>query len=42
MYALVLVIGVFGAAVNGSFRALERRVLFWHVAVRREATRAGS
>ncbi|HET7502872.1 MAG TPA: ABC transporter permease [Kofleriaceae bacterium] len=37
MYALVLVIGLFGVAINLGFRALERRVLAWHPSVRREA-----
>lgn len=36
MYALVLVTGVLGVAVNASLRILERRVLRWHPAVRTE------
>lgn len=39
MYALILVVGLFGVAVNASFRALERRVLSWHTSVRLEAAR---
>lgn len=38
MYALILVVGLFGVAVNVVFRALERRVLSWHLSVRIEAT----
>lgn len=37
MYALVLVTGLLGVAVNVGARALERRVLRWHPAIRREA-----
>jgi len=37
MYALILVVGLFGVAVNVGFRALERRSLAWHTSVRREA-----
>jgi len=37
MYALIFVVGLIGVAVNLGFRALERRVLAWHPAVRREA-----
>jgi len=37
MYALILVVGLFGLAVNVGFRALERRVLAWHTSVRLEA-----
>ncbi|HEX3761213.1 MAG TPA: ABC transporter permease [Kofleriaceae bacterium] len=37
MYALIFVVGLIGVAVNVGFRALERRVLAWHPAVRREA-----
>jgi ABC-type nitrate/sulfonate/bicarbonate transport system permease component len=37
MYALILVVGLFGVAVNLGFRALERRVLAWHTSVRLEA-----
>ena len=37
MYALVLVVGLLGVAVNLGFRALERRVLAWHPSVRLEA-----
>jgi ABC-type nitrate/sulfonate/bicarbonate transport system permease component len=36
MYALVVVSGLLGVAVNIGARALERRVLHWHPAVRRE------
>lgn len=38
MYALILVVGLIGVAVNVGFRALERRVLAWHTSVRLEAT----
>ncbi|MDT0443834.1 ABC transporter permease [Streptomyces johnsoniae] len=37
MYALVVVTGLLGVAVNAGARALERRVLFWHASVRKEA-----
>jgi ABC-type nitrate/sulfonate/bicarbonate transport system permease component len=37
MYALILVVGLFGVAVNAAFRALERLVLAWHPSVRLEA-----
>lgn len=37
MYALILVTGLLGVAVNLGARALERRVLRWHPSVRREA-----
>jgi ABC-type nitrate/sulfonate/bicarbonate transport system permease component len=37
MYALILVVGLLGVAVNLGFRALERRVLAWHPSVRLEA-----
>ncbi len=37
MYALILVIGLFGVTVNVVFRTLERRVLSWHTSVRLEA-----
>jgi ABC-type nitrate/sulfonate/bicarbonate transport system permease component len=37
LYALVLVIGLFGVTVNLAFRALERHVLAWHTSVRLEA-----
>lgn len=37
MYALILVVGLFGVAVNVACRALERRVLRWHTSVRLEA-----
>jgi ABC-type nitrate/sulfonate/bicarbonate transport system permease component len=37
-YGLILVTGVFGLAVNIGIRALERRVLAWHVSVREEVT----
>ncbi|MBD0841393.1 MULTISPECIES: ABC transporter permease [unclassified Streptomyces] len=36
VYALVLVTGVLGVAVNLVARAVERRVLHWHQSVRRE------
>ncbi|HEX3482272.1 MAG TPA: ABC transporter permease [Kofleriaceae bacterium] len=36
LYALILVVGLLGVAVNVGFRALERRVLAWHPSVRRE------
>jgi ABC-type nitrate/sulfonate/bicarbonate transport system permease component len=39
MYALVLVVGLFGVAINTALRALERRVLSWHASVRLEAAR---
>jgi ABC-type nitrate/sulfonate/bicarbonate transport system permease component len=35
-YALVIVVGIIGVAVNASARAVERRVLRWHTAVRRD------
>ncbi|MEN3360810.1 MAG: hypothetical protein V7637_4792 [Mycobacteriales bacterium] len=35
-YALVIVIGLIGVAVNLAARAVERRVLRWHPSVRRE------
>lgn len=34
MYALILVTGALGVAVNAAFRRLERAVLFWHPAHR--------
>jgi ABC-type nitrate/sulfonate/bicarbonate transport system permease component len=37
VYALILVIGLFGVTVNVLFRTLERRVLSWHSSVRLEA-----
>ena len=37
MYALVVVAGLLGVAVNLAARALERRVLAWHPSTRREA-----
>lgn len=37
VYALILVIGLIGVAVNVVFRALERRFLAWHTSVRLEA-----
>jgi len=37
VYALIIVVGLFGVAVNVGFRALERRMLAWHPSVRREA-----
>jgi ABC-type nitrate/sulfonate/bicarbonate transport system permease component len=36
MYAIVLVTGLLGVAVNVAARALERRVLWWHTSVRAE------
>jgi ABC-type nitrate/sulfonate/bicarbonate transport system permease component len=36
MYALVVVAGLLGVAVNALARALERRVLAWHPSARRE------
>lgn len=36
-YALVIVVGIIGVAVNLVARALERRTLRWHVSVRKEA-----
>jgi len=36
-YALVIVVGLIGVGVNLGARALERRVLRWHVSQRREA-----
>jgi ABC-type nitrate/sulfonate/bicarbonate transport system permease component len=38
MYALVVVTGVIGVAANLLTRAVERRVLAWHPAIRREAS----
>ena len=35
-YALILVVGLIGVAVNVGFRALERRALAWHPSVRLE------
>ncbi|GGL10244.1 ABC transporter permease [Mangrovihabitans endophyticus] len=35
-YALVIVVGLIGVAVNASARAVERRVLRWHTSVRRD------
>lgn len=35
MYALIVVIGVTGWALNSVFARIERRVLHWHVSVRR-------
>ena len=35
-YALVIVIGLVGVAVNGCARAVERRALRWHTSVRRD------
>jgi ABC-type nitrate/sulfonate/bicarbonate transport system permease component len=37
MYALIVVVGLIGVAVNIGFRALERRALAWHPSVRLEA-----
>jgi len=34
MYALILVTGVLGWALNGAFTRVERRVLHWHVSMR--------
>jgi len=39
MYAIVLVTGLLGVAVNTFVRVLERRVLHWHPAIRREGAR---
>lgn len=39
MYALVLVTGFLGLAVNGIVRVLERRALHWHPSVRREGAK---
>jgi ABC-type nitrate/sulfonate/bicarbonate transport system permease component len=36
-YALVIVVGLVGVAVNASARAAERRVLRWHTSVRSDA-----
>jgi hypothetical protein len=36
-YALVIVVGIIGVAVNLVARALERRTLRWHVSIRKEA-----
>lgn len=36
-YALVIVVGLIGVAMNLTARAVERRVLHWHPSVRREA-----
>jgi ABC-type nitrate/sulfonate/bicarbonate transport system permease component len=36
VYALIIVVGLLGVAVNVGFRALERRMLAWHPSVRRE------
>jgi len=35
-YALVIVVGLLGVAVNASARAVERRALRWHTSVRRD------
>jgi ABC-type nitrate/sulfonate/bicarbonate transport system permease component len=37
MYALILAAGLIGVGVNFGMRAIERRVLGWHVSVRTEA-----
>jgi ABC-type nitrate/sulfonate/bicarbonate transport system permease component len=37
MYALILVVGLFGVAVNLAFRWIERRALAWHRSIRVEA-----
>lgn len=36
MYALILVTGLVGVAVNGGARLLERRLLSWHQSIRGE------
>ena len=36
MYALIVVTGLLGVAINVGARALERRLLWWHQSVRRE------
>jgi ABC-type nitrate/sulfonate/bicarbonate transport system permease component len=36
VYGLILVTGLLGLAVNVGLRALERRVMAWHVSVRTE------
>ncbi|MFC4589622.1 ABC transporter permease [Sphaerisporangium corydalis] len=36
MYALVIVVGLIGVAVNAAARATERRALRWHPSIRRE------
>ena len=36
-YALVIVVGLIGVAVNAGARAVERRALRWHTSVRRDA-----
>jgi ABC-type nitrate/sulfonate/bicarbonate transport system permease component len=36
MYALIIVSGLLGLVVNMAFHAIERRVLFWHPAHRRD------
>ncbi|KXK60275.1 ABC transporter permease [Micromonospora rosaria] len=38
MYALILVTGILGIGVNALVRLAERRLLHWHVSVRREVT----
>jgi ABC-type nitrate/sulfonate/bicarbonate transport system permease component len=40
VYALVVVCGVLGVLANVATRAVERRVLSWHTAVRRETATA--
>lgn len=37
MYGLILVTGILGVLVNLGARAVEKRLLFWHTSVRREA-----
>jgi ABC-type nitrate/sulfonate/bicarbonate transport system permease component len=37
MYALVIVVGLIGVAVNAVARTVERRALRWHPSIRREA-----
>lgn len=39
MYALVIVAGLIGVAVNGFARVIERRALRWHTSIRRDVTR---
>lgn len=36
MYALIVMTGVLGVLINIGIRAIERRLLLWHVSVRRE------
>jgi ABC-type nitrate/sulfonate/bicarbonate transport system permease component len=37
MYGLIFVTGILGVLVNIGARTVERRLLFWHTSVRREA-----